>query len=244
MKFLSSAVIALIGSSTLAKKSHLKDEGSSNSTTPFDEDDSVIDGLSSMNDKPMGMNVISGLTQGQTVSSEVVNIPVAGAKTEFKNDYDHEAHKSEALKIDYDKVILDKTLTKEGRLCQADEWAVVKWKSFSLETGKETTSNYQNPTAWKIGEYKVSKCWEIAVSQMRANEKATITCPRSLVDEGLDKSGDVYNSELGRKYEFEVLECDKYPAFFKPEKLLETKCFYIKVSGIDGQGSNLALTVD
>ena len=78
---------------------------------------------------------------------------------------------------------------------------------------------------------------------MRPNEKASVTCPRDLVDEGLDKTNDVAGN-LGRRYEFEVMECDKYPAFFKPAKMLEDTCFYIKPSGVDGQGSNLALTVD
>jgi hypothetical protein len=49
---------------------------------------------------------------------------------------------------------------------------------------------------------------------MRANEKATIECPRDLIDQGLDKTDDVFNKDLGRRYEFEVMECEKYPAFF------------------------------
>ena len=84
--------------------------------------------------------------------------------TKFDRDYDHEAHVASALKLDFDKVHIEKSLTKEGDFCQPKEWAVVRWKSFSLETGKEASTLVQNPTAWKIGSYKVSKCWEIAIA--------------------------------------------------------------------------------
>ena len=79
---------------------------------------------------------------------------------------------------------------------------------------------------------------------MRTGEKATVTCPGSLVDQAADKTDDVYGSDKGRKYELEVQECDLNPAYFKPEKLREDTCFYIRSTGKDGQGSNLALTVD
>lgn len=68
---------------------------------------------------------------------------------------------------------------------------------------------------------------------MRANEKATIECPRDLIDQSLDQTDD-NNKDLGRRYEFEVKECDKYPAYFKPDNIVNDKCFYIKPSGVDG----------
>jgi len=85
---------------------------------------------------------------------------------------------------------MEKSVTQSGPLCQPDEWAVVQWKAFSIETNTESKSNARNPAYWKIGEYKVSKCWELAVSQMRAKEKASITCPRDLIDQDLDKTDD------------------------------------------------------
>lgn len=192
----------------------------------------------------MTVDILSGLTQAQTVSSDIIKLPLNGTSIKFKEPYDHEAHKSEPIANDFNSVQIDRSVTKEGRFCQPGEWAVVKWKAFSEETGEETNTNEKNPTFWKIGEYKVSKCWEIAISQLRPLEKAMINCPRDLIDQGLDKTDDVINKNRGRKYEFEVQECDQYPAFFKPEKITNDKCFYIKPSGVDGQGSNLALTVD
>jgi hypothetical protein len=62
---------------------------------------------------------------------------------------------------------------------------------------------------------------------MRPNEKASISCPRDLIDENIDKTDDVMDTNRGRKYEFEVLECDSYPAFFKPEIITQDACFYI-----------------
>ena len=65
MKFIiSSAVLALVGSSNLSKKSFLRDEVSSNklnSTAPIEDEDDTI-GLSDMQDKAMSLGVLSGLT--------------------------------------------------------------------------------------------------------------------------------------------------------------------------------------
>jgi len=248
MRFIiSSAVLALISATSLSKKSFMRDsEGlslKSNTTISVEDDDT--EGLSEMADKAMPLNVLSGLTQSkESVNSEPIKIPIVGSDMKFKDPYDHEAHKSEPVALDFNNIKIEKSVTQTGPLCKADQWAVVSWKAFSIETGAETKSSEQNPAYWKIGEYKVSKCWELAVSQMRANEKATIECPRDLIDQGLDKTDDVFNKDLGRRYEFEVMECDKYPAFFQPDQLSTDKCFYIKPSGVDGQGSNLALTVD
>lgn len=142
---------------------------------------------------------------------------------------------------------MEKSVTKEGAFCQLHEWAIVKWKAFSEETGKQTVkkkSDEDTPAAFQVGHYKVSKCWEIAVQQMRTGEKATVTCPGHLVDQQIDITDDVHGKNKGRKYELEVQECDTHPKYFVPEKLREDKCFYIRPKGKDGQGSNLALTVD
>ena len=80
---------------------------------------------------------------------------------------------------------------------------------------------------------------------MKGGEKATVTCPGNLVDQSIDITGDVHTKDLGRKYELEVQECDMNPAYFKPETLKADTCFYIRPTGWnEGQGSNLALTVD
>ena len=74
------------------------------------------------------------------------------------------------------------------------EWAVVNWKAFSLETGNPTVKKDgygDGPAAFQVGTYKVSKCWEIAVQQMRSGEKATVTCPGELVDQSIDSTDDV-----------------------------------------------------
>ena len=82
----------------------------------------------------------------------------------YDEPYDHEAHKAEPIALDMNSVKIEKTVTKEGKFCQPGEWAVVTWKSFSIETDTETKSSEKNPAFWQVGEYKVSKCWELAIS--------------------------------------------------------------------------------
>lgn len=146
-------------------------------------------------------------------------LPVNGSQVKFKTPYDHEAHKDAPVDNDIAQVKLEKTVTKEGKFCHLDQWAIVYWKAYSEETGKLTkkTNDNNKPAAFQIGHYKVSKCWEIAVQQMRAGEKATVTCPGSLVDQSADKTDDVYGKDKGRKYELEISECDAFPAYLQPE---------------------------
>jgi len=41
------------------------------------------------------------------------------------------------------------------------------------------------PKIFRIGHYEVSKCWDIALQQMKIDEKSTIECPAAL-DKGLN----------------------------------------------------------
>jgi hypothetical protein len=65
-----------------------------------------------------------------------------------------------------------------------------------------------------------------------------------MIDPSLDKTDDMLNTDSGRKYELEVLECNGHPKYFMPENLLGDKCFYIRPTGHEGMGSNLAIQVD
>lgn len=171
-------------------------------------------------------------------------LPISGSEPKFNTPYDHEGHKDAPVASDIPKVKLEKTVTKEGAFCQMHEWAIVNWKGFGEETGKPTTKKAAyatGPAAFQVGTYKVSKCWEIAVQQMRSGEKATVTCPGELVDQAIDQTDDVFGRDLGRKYELEVQECAMKPTYFVPEKLRTDTCFYIRPAGFNGQGSNMAL---
>ena len=113
------------------------------------------------------------------------------------------------------------------------EWAIVNWKGFAVETGKPTIKKDKysdGPAAFQVGTYKVSKCWEIAVQQMRSGEKATVTCPGELVDQSIDKTDDVYGKDLGRKFRGKKLFIlasfnSSYPMGF--ENTFEQICEYM-----------------
>jgi len=244
---LSLAVLALIGAVDLDKRSR-NDKG--DLAWNDDEDDSAITGEQSIAHQAFDTELLRGLSSSKVSEPEgTMNgmLPIKGSNPKFNTPFDHEGHKPDPIASDIPKVKIEKSVTKDGAFCQMHEWAIVNWKGFAEETGKPTIKKdkYKDgPAAFQVGTYKVSKCWEIAVQQMRSGEKATVTCPGELVDQSIDKTDDVYGKELGRKYELEVQECAMHPLYFVPENLRTDICFYIRPSGFNGQGSNMALTVD
>ena len=108
MRFIvSSAVLALIGATSLSKKSFMRDgEGQtlkSNTTLSVEDDDT--EGLSEMTDRAMPLNVLNGLTQSkESVNSEPIKIPIVGSEMKFKEPYDHEAHKNEPVALDFNNI--------------------------------------------------------------------------------------------------------------------------------------------
>jgi hypothetical protein len=86
----------------------------------------MFDGLAGIQDKAMPLDVLNGLTQTQTVSSaKGIPLPKIGTNIKFQDPYDHEAHKSEPVAQDLGNVQIEKTVTKKGKYCQPDQWAVV-----------------------------------------------------------------------------------------------------------------------
>jgi len=90
-----------------------------------------------------------------------------------------------------------------------------------------------------IGNYQVSKCWDIAIQLMRPGQHSRFTCPNAIDNGG----NEVYIQDSHAKikpgtditYEFEVMSCSpEYPKAPDPEaKPVESdKCIYIVASGI------------
>lgn len=45
-----------------------------------------------------------------------------------------------------------------------------------MEVENSSTWKQGNSRLFRIGHYEVSKCWDVAIMQMKAGEKATIQC--------------------------------------------------------------------
>lgn len=134
-----------------------------------------------------------------------------------------------------------------------NEWAIVHWKGVD-EHGKEVlNSKLQDeklPKAFEVGRYKVSKCWDIAIQQMKAGGTYKFSCPQDL-DLGPDS---IRSHAIGTSapitgdmtYEVEILQAGLNPPMLKtlyhPFKGIKNDvCFYLVSAGSDGKGSPYAV---
>ena len=69
-----------------------------------------------------------------------------------------------------------------GELCQTDQTAAVHYTGSLKTDGSVFDSSIPRgePIKFKIGDYRVIKCWEQAILQLHVGEKADITCPSDL----------------------------------------------------------------
>ena len=104
-----------------------------------------------------------------------------------------------------------------------DQWAFVNVKGYDtrgklVQDTKQTRKNH--PKFFRIGHFEVSKCWDIAVQQMKEGETAVFNCPGDLGYGGNPNQYEVEgaawipaNSDL--TYEMQVTECKAMPDTFK-----------------------------
>lgn len=136
------------------------------------------------------------------------------------------------------------------------DWTTVHWKAYQndnlVEDSRACVNGNCTPKVFRLGHYEVSKCWDIALQQMKAFGKAKIFCPG-----GLDRGGNVNqygqygsgwvhtNSDM--TYEIDVLECGINPPSLQDEHAVKPmrsgECFYIVSAGTYGKGSNFAIGV-
>ena len=123
-------------------------------------------------------------------------------------------------------------------------------KGKKVEDSKEFL---QRPKVFQLGHYEVTKCWDIALQQVRQGESITVDCPGDLDKGGVqdqyihDNTASWIPEYSDMTYEFDVLECGINPPSLRPSiynmPLEGGHCFYIVSSGAEGEGSKLALEV-
>ena len=72
------------------------------------------------------------------------------------------------------------TVADEKPYCKMGDYARVHWTASNDADGEEENSKifqFGNSKLFRLGHFEVSKCWDIAVMQMKAGEKASVTCP-------------------------------------------------------------------
>jgi len=172
---------------------------------------------------------------------------------EFVNSYERIGYgdvETDALK---DKIKLTKTKEAPGekKYCHMGDLAKVHWKTTNLESGEIIYDSKKvkrgNAREFIIGHYEVSKCWDVAIMQMKNGETADIICPAE-VDTGRGLNITAYDMDGGEtsdpvhertsgktdvKYEFEVKECGGSKQAPRPAReVKDGQCFNILSSFI------------
>ena len=181
--------------------------------------------------------------------------PKAPAMVYFNRDYDHVGYERQAIENAMNRIKITKTLEKPDQgFCQVDDFITVHWKGYLKDKKVEDSQAwFHRPKTFRLGHYEVTKCWDIALQQVRQGEKATVHCPGDLDKGGVedqyvhDDTSSWIPEYSDMRYEFEVLECGVNPPSLRPsiydEPLEPGKCFYIVSSGEEGKGSKYALEV-
>jgi FKBP-type peptidyl-prolyl cis-trans isomerase len=63
------------------------------------------------------------------------------------------------------------------------DWATVTFEGFTPDGIKVYDSHDMRAFNFRVGHYEVSKCWDIAIQQMKPGEVSMITCP-GILDQG------------------------------------------------------------
>ena len=67
----------------------------------------------------------------------------------------------------------------EKPYCKMGDWAVVHYKAFVEGKLTENSRTYEKgfPRVLRLGYFQATKCWDIALQQLRSGDAATVTCP-------------------------------------------------------------------
>ena len=118
--------------------------------------------------------------------------------------------------MEHIKVIkTSKLKDKVGKKCDPGDWVTAHFKTFNLHEEKlEDTKNYKKgkPISFPIGHYEVPKCWEIALTSLKAGERIRMECPAFYAYGGEQKYGHFGSVQIPANsdlvFELDVLNCE------------------------------------
>jgi len=112
-----------------------------------------------------------------------------------------------------------------GHQCALHDWAFIHYVGWN-DKGKEIVNSkkarHGHAAYYRIGHYEMSKCWDIAIQQMRQGEIANISCAGD-VDKGgapnqyEQDSTNIIPVYTDTKYKIEITECALVPLSFRED---------------------------
>lgn len=180
---------------------------------------------------------------------------------DFARRYDQVGYSNEEIAAVRDAVKITKTKTAKGRYCGLNEFAVVWYQGWdeagSIRFDNKKLGVTSRPKVFKIGNYQVSKCWDVAIQQMKVGEIAKFRCPGEF-----DKGGaaDQYThfgsgwipENTDMTYVIEVDECSIDPKYFQPiplknapfgAEIKKDTPYYLRALGLNKYGKEMVLDV-
>ena len=115
---------------------------------------------------------------------------------------------TQAVKIDVISAGYNLSVSQEGSGTQCTEGPASVHYTGTLQDGTKFDSSLDRnqPFDFSVGQGSVIKCWDHALTEMKAGEKASITCPPDMAygDQG---AGDVIPGGATLNFAIEVLSC-------------------------------------
>ena len=168
-------------------------------------------------------------TQSLSVEQEPVVDETFVPELDFIDRNDHIGYDNLAIAQARAQVKISKTVPAKGRYCTLNDFAVVYYRGWD-QTGALRFDNYQggpnnNAKIFRIGHYQTSKCWDIALQQLKQGETARVFCPGELDQGGSPNQHTHFGSgwlpaNTDMTYEIQVNECALKPKSFKPSKII------------------------
>lgn len=168
-------------------------------------------------------------TQSLSVEQEPVVDETFVPELDFIDRNDHIGYDNLAIAQARAQVKISKTVPAKGRYCTLNDFAVVYYRGWD-QTGALRFDNYQggpnnNAKIFRIGHYQASKCWDIALQQLKQGETARVFCPGELDQGGSPNQHTHFGSgwlpaNTDMTYEIQVNECALKPKSFKPSKII------------------------
>lgn len=134
------------------------------------------------------------------------------------------------------------------------DWVRVKWTGKIDSTGREVENSEHtkqgNSHLFRLGHYEVAKCWDMAIMQMKAGEKANVKCPAHFDHRGTEsvnnypyKGDEWIKGGSDMTYEIEVKSCgrDNVEKAIFDWPLDGKRCFFFTTAQVKSHDKVLAL---
>lgn len=96
---------------------------------------------------------------------------------EFYRNADMLNHSNRQITNESEWIGIETEVQGKGDKCMMSDWASVTFEGFTPDGNKVYDSHDKKAFNFRVGHYEVSKCWDIAIQQMKQGEVSMISCP-------------------------------------------------------------------